>query len=236
VDDVHRPWSALIVAFTLALLPIFMVLLGLEAKDRMDHSWAQQQVLANYFGDVVRGMATLKAHNRSTAVTENLGDVGNELRLSTMKTLRVAFLSDSHWNFCPHWRPHCALVLGIRLIDGDMRLTTALAVLLITPRSTFRCVGLRLGSTRRRRRGSGRRTIGSARGGASDERHGERTHLAPRIELCDVRVGVDGRDHQSLLALSTVIEPGTVVALEGRRAWESRRSFASWPVGGLGTG
>ena len=87
------PWSALIVMLTLALLPIFMILLGLEAKDRMDHSWAQQQVLANYFGDVVRGMATLKAHNRSLVVTETLGDVGNELRLSTMKTLRVAFLS-----------------------------------------------------------------------------------------------------------------------------------------------
>ena len=38
-------------------------------------------------------MATLKAHNRSRVATESLGDVGNELRLSTMTTLRVAFLS-----------------------------------------------------------------------------------------------------------------------------------------------
>ena len=30
------PWSALIVTFTVALLPVFMILLGLEAKDRMD--------------------------------------------------------------------------------------------------------------------------------------------------------------------------------------------------------
>ena len=60
----------------MALLPIFMILLGLEAKDRMDHSWAQQQTLANYFGDVVRGLATLKAHNRSLVVTESLATWG----------------------------------------------------------------------------------------------------------------------------------------------------------------
>ena len=128
------PWSALIVTLTLALLPIFMVLLGLEAKDRMDHSWAQQQTLANYFGDVVRGLATLKAHNRSLVVTESLDDVGNELRLSTMKTLRVAFLSGFSLElFSSLGTALVALVLGIRLIDGAMPLTTALAVLLVTP-------------------------------------------------------------------------------------------------------
>jgi len=211
------PWSALIVAFTLALLPIFMVLLGLEAKDRMDHSWAQQQVLANYFGDVVRGMATLKAHNRSTAVTENLGDVGNELRLSTMKTLRVAFLSGFSLELLSSLATALvALVLGIRLIDGDMRLTTALAVLLITPEVY---VPLRRASARFHASAD---AVGAAGALLDLLEVAPATNAMvsaptspPRIELCDVRVGVDGRDHQSLLALSTVIEPGTVVALEG---------------------
>jgi len=87
-------------------------------------------------------MATLKAHNRSTAVTENLGDVGNELALSTMKPCVSRSCRDLTGTSVSLATALVALVLGIRLIDGDMRLTTALAVLLITPRSTFRCVGL----------------------------------------------------------------------------------------------
>jgi ATP-binding cassette subfamily C protein CydCD len=211
------PWSALIVAFTLGLLPIFMVLLGLEAKDRMDHSWAQQQVLANYFGDVVRGMATLKAHNRSTTVTETLGDVGNELRLSTMKTLRVAFLSGFSLELLSSLATALvAVVLGVRLIDGDVHLTTALAVLLITPEVYL---PLRRASARFH---ASTDAVGAA-GAILDllESTPETKSLEsapaapPRLELRNVRVGVDGRDHHALLALNTMIEPGMVVGLEG---------------------
>jgi ATP-binding cassette subfamily C protein CydCD len=210
-------WSALIVTLTLALLPIFMILLGLEAKDRMDHSWAQQQVLANYFGDVVRGMATLKAHNRSLIVTETLGDVGDELRLSTMKTLRVAFLSGFSLELLSSLATALvALVLGIRLIDGDMRLTTALAVLLVTPEVY---VPLRRASARFH---ASTDAVGAAGAildllDATPVTHagGPAPASPPRIELRNVRVSVNGRDHHALLSLSATIEPGMVVALEG---------------------
>lgn len=211
------PWSALIVTSTLALLPIFMILLGLEAKDRMDHSWAQQQVLANYFGDVVRGMATLKAHNRSLIVTETLADVGDELRLSTMKTLRVAFLSGFSLELLSSLATALvALVLGVRLIDGDMRLTTALAVLLVTPEVY---VPLRRAAARFH---ASTDAVGAA-GAILDLLDTVRVTNAgvpapatpPRLELCNVLVCVDGRDHHALLALSATIEPGMVVALEG---------------------
>jgi ATP-binding cassette subfamily C protein CydCD len=211
------PWSALIVALTVALLPVFMILLGLEAKDRMDHSWAQQQVLANYFGDVVRGMATLKAHNRSRLATESLGDVGDELRCSTMKTLRVAFLSGFSLELLSSLATALvALVLGVRLIDGDMRLTTALAVLLITPEVYL---PLRRASARFH---ASTDAVGAA-GAILDLLDAAPTTDAsalapaapPRIELRDVRVSVEGRDHHDLRALNALIEPGTVVALEG---------------------
>jgi ATP-binding cassette subfamily C protein CydCD len=211
------PWSALIVASTFALLPIFMVLMGLEAKERMDHSWAKQQVLANYFGDIVRGMATLKAHNRSVTATESLGDVGNELRLSTMKTLRIAFLSGFSLELLSSLATALvAVVLGVRLIDGDVHLTTALAVLLITPEVY---VPLRRASARFH---ASTDAVGAA-GAILDllesapELNGceSAPTVPPRLDLHDVRVGVEGRDHHTLLALSAVIEPGTVVGLEG---------------------
>ncbi len=214
---VTDPWSALIVALTLALMPIFMILLGLEAKDRMDHSWAQQQILANYFGDVVRGMATLKAHNRSRVATEALGDVGEELRVSTMKTLRVAFLSGFSLELLSSLATALvALVLGIRLINGDMSLTTALAVLLVTPE-----VYVPL------RRASARFHASADAVGAADSildlldealvnsAQEMAPAAAPRLELRDVRVSVEGRDHHTLRTLSALIEPGVVAALEG---------------------
>jgi thiol reductant ABC exporter CydD subunit len=215
------PWSALIVALTLALLPVFMILLGLEAKERMDHSWAQQQRLANYFGDVVRGMATLKAHNRSVAVTDSLGEVGDELRLSTMTTLRVAFLSGFALELLSSLATALvALVLGIRLINGDMSLSTALAVLLVTPEVY---VPLRRASARFH-------ASSDAVGAASaildllDATPATPQHAAAptspasraRLVLREVRVTASGRDHHTLQALSATIEPGTVVALEGQ--------------------
>jgi ATP-binding cassette subfamily C protein CydCD len=211
------PWSALIVTFTVALLPVFMILLGLEAKDRMDASWAQQQVLANYFGDVVRGMATLKAHNRSRAVTESLGDVGDELRISTMTTLRIAFLSGFSLELLSSLATALvALVLGVRLIDGHVRLTTALAVLLITPEVY---VPLRRASARFHAStdavGAAEALLDLLDSAPATDAHGSAPIAPPRIELCDVLVGVDGRDHHALLAFSAVIEPGTIVGLEG---------------------
>jgi ABC-type transport system involved in cytochrome bd biosynthesis fused ATPase/permease subunit len=109
-----------------------------------------------------------------------------------------------------------ALVLGVRLIDGDMRLTTALAVLLITPEVY---VPLRRASARFHASTDAVAAAGALLDvleAAPGAIAGERAPTSPpRLELCDVRVAVDGRDHQSLLALSAVIEPGMVVALEG---------------------
>jgi thiol reductant ABC exporter CydD subunit len=212
------PWSALIVASTLALLPVFMILLGLEAKDRMDHSWTQQQVLANYFGDVVRGMATLKAHNRSVAATSTLGDVGDELRLSTMMTLRVAFLSGFTLELLSSLATALvALVLGIRLIDGGMRLSTALAVLLVTPEVY---VPLRRASARFHASSD---AVGAA-GAILDLLDATPAHsrarvavpaVPARLELREVRVTAHERDHHTLQTLSAVVDAGSIVALEG---------------------
>ena len=131
---VTDPLSALIVGVTVALLPIFMVLLGLEAKDKMEQRWADQSRLAGYFGDVISGMATLKAHNRSTQAVASLDDASEALTTSTMATLKVAFLSGFALELLASLATALvALVLGLRLMNGSLGLSTALAVLLVTP-------------------------------------------------------------------------------------------------------
>jgi ATP-binding cassette subfamily C protein CydCD len=128
------PLSAVIVLAAVALLPIFMVLLGLEAKEKMEHRWSDQQRLAGYFGDVVRGMGVLKAHRRSQRDVEQLDRVGRELQRTTMATLKVAFLSSFALELLSSLATALvALILGIRLMNGSLALSVALAVLLITP-------------------------------------------------------------------------------------------------------
>ena len=130
-----RDWlSAVIVGVSLALLPVFMVLLGLEARRKMSERWDEQQLLAGYFGDVVRGMTVLKSFNRSSGAIENLDDVGASLQRTTMATLRVAFLSSFALELLSSLATALvALTLGLRLLDGTLGLNVALAVLLVTP-------------------------------------------------------------------------------------------------------
>jgi ATP-binding cassette subfamily C protein CydCD len=128
------PLSAVIVLVSVCLLPVFMILLGLEAKEKMEERWNDQQRLAGYFGDVVRGMGVLRAHNRSRHDIEQLDEAGRLLQRSTMTTLKVAFLSSFALELLASLATALvALVLGIRLMDGSLRLSVALAVLLITP-------------------------------------------------------------------------------------------------------
>src|SRR5487761_2569393 len=130
----HDVWSATIVFVSVMLLPVFMVLLGLEARSKMQERWADQQRLASYFGDVVRGMTVLKSFNRSLDAVSNLDEVGVSLRRSTMSTLRVAFLSGFALELLSSLATALvALVLGLRLLNGTLGLNVALAVLLLTP-------------------------------------------------------------------------------------------------------
>ena len=128
------PLSGLIVLISVGLLPVFMILLGLEAKDKMEQRWSDQQRLAGYFGDVVRGMGVLKAHRRSRRDVEQLDRVGQELQRTTMATLKVAFLSSFALELLSSLATALvALLLGIRLMSGSLHLSVALAVLLVTP-------------------------------------------------------------------------------------------------------
>ncbi len=130
-------WDALsgvVVLVCAALLPVFMVLIGLAARDAMDARWRDQQRLAAAFGDVVRGMTTLKALVRERHAVARLDQVGSELVTSTMATLRVAFASSFALELLSSLATALvALELGLRLAGGEVGLRVALVVLIATP-------------------------------------------------------------------------------------------------------
>ena len=208
---VARDWlSGLIVALSALLLPIFMWLLGLAAKDAMDARWRDQQRLAAYFGDVVRGMLVLKSVNRSGDAVAGLDAAGASLTASTMATLRVAFLSSFALELLGSLATALvALVLGLRLVHGTVSLDVALVVLLLTP-EVF--VPLRRAASQYHASAVGVAAatdvlalVGGARPGGSYPT----PSAAPLIELVDLVVA-DG-----VAPLYARVEPGSLVIVRG---------------------
>ena len=126
--------SALIMALTLPLIPLFMWLIGRYTEGRTRARWRALARLSNHFLDVMRGLPTLRAFNRGEAQAERIAAVSEEYRRTTMQTLRVAFLSGAVLDLAATLATALvAVTLGLRLVSGTVTLRAALTVLLLTP-------------------------------------------------------------------------------------------------------
>ena len=128
------PTSAIIMAITLPVIPIFMVLIGNAAANRSRARWRSMVTLSAHFLDVVQGLPTLRAFNRGSAQTANIARATDEYRRTTMGTLRLAFLSGVVLDLATTLSiALVAVTLGVRLVSGGVGLAAALTVLLLVP-------------------------------------------------------------------------------------------------------
>ena len=126
--------SAVVVALTLPLVPVFAVLVGLTTRDRANRQWATLATLAGHFVDVVRGLPTLVVHRRATAQSRTIRRVTDRHRRATLDTLRLAFASSTVLELVATLSVALVAVLvGVRLASGSMQLEPALVVLLLAP-------------------------------------------------------------------------------------------------------
>lgn len=126
--------SAVIMLVTLPLIPIFMVLVGRSAASRSRANWQALVGLSAHFLDVVQGLATLRAFNRGRAQTPKIAEATDEYRMTTMGTLRLAFLSGVVLDLATTLSTALvAVTLGVRLADGAIGLRPALTVLILVP-------------------------------------------------------------------------------------------------------
>jgi thiol reductant ABC exporter CydD subunit len=132
---VLRDWfSAVILAATVAVIPLFMILLGLEATRNADRQWARLSGLAATFYDLLQGLPTLRAFGRTEDGRHTLERANRELHDETMSTLKVAFLSSlALETMASVGTALVALFLGLRLLHGTLPLGTALAILVLAP-------------------------------------------------------------------------------------------------------
>jgi thiol reductant ABC exporter CydD subunit len=126
--------SALLMLITLPLVPIFMWLIGRYTAERTHERWLALRLLSTHFLDVVRGLPTLRAFNRSRAQATTIAEVGERYRRAAMGTLRVGFLSGSVLELAATLGVALvAVTVGVRLVDGGLGLRAALTVLILAP-------------------------------------------------------------------------------------------------------
>ncbi|MFC4020653.1 thiol reductant ABC exporter subunit CydD [Micromonospora sp. GCM10011542] len=132
---VFADWSsAVIIALTLPLIPVFGALLGWQAQAATERQWRRLSLLGGHFLDMVAGLPTLRAFGRARAQTEVVRRMADGHRVATMKTLRIAFLSALVLELIATLSVALVAVpVGIRLLGGGLTLQTALLVLLLTP-------------------------------------------------------------------------------------------------------
>jgi thiol reductant ABC exporter CydD subunit len=128
------PLSAGLMLLTLPLVPVFMWLVGRYTEQRTKERWDALALLATHFLDVVRGLPTLRAYNRSTEEARRIEAVGERYRRATMGTLRVAFLSGTVLELAATLGVALvAVTVGVRLVGDGLGLEAALTVLLLAP-------------------------------------------------------------------------------------------------------
>src|SRR4051794_5407619 len=126
--------SALVMAVTLPLVPVFMWLIGRATEQRTRERWHALSALSTHFLDVVRGLPTLRAFNRGRAHAGGIAEGGERYRAATMSTLRIGFLSGSVLELAATLGVALvAVTVGVRLAGGGIGLQPAMTVLVLAP-------------------------------------------------------------------------------------------------------
>ncbi len=128
-------WLAFLVVIALVLaVPITMVFFGREAAKRSERQWRRLGSLAGRFLQLVEGLPTLRAFGRQEQGRREVEAATEGVRSATMRTLRSAFLSALSMDMLAGFGVGLvAMVLGLRLLWGELDLQTAMAVLLVAP-------------------------------------------------------------------------------------------------------
>lgn len=126
------PLSALVIGVTLPVAVVFLVLVGLVTRDRVDRRWRALERVGRHFADVLDGLTVLKVFGRRQ--DDGLREVGDRHRRETGRALRLAFLSSFVLDlFSTLAVALVAVSVGLRVVEGHLGLGPGLFVLLLAP-------------------------------------------------------------------------------------------------------
>ena len=126
--------SGLILLLTAPLIPLFMVLVGRAAARASERRYAQLTRLGATFIEALGGLATLRQLGAADRFARRLDVESEEYRALTMQVLRVAFLSALVLEFFATVSiALVAVLIGFRLLWGELHFRAGLFVLLLAP-------------------------------------------------------------------------------------------------------
>lgn len=214
--------SALVVAVTLPLIPLFMALVGMHTRARTERQWRLLSRLGGHFLDVVQGLGTLALFRRAAAVAVKVRETTDEHRRATMGTLRVAFLSAFVLELLATLAVALVAVeVGLRLLYGHLDYATALFVLVLAPEAylPLREVGARFHASMEGVAAARQvfdeldRPVTGATGGTVAPPPPEPAGRG--LTVSGLRVRYPGAGAEALSGLSLTVRPGESVLLRG---------------------
>ena len=138
------PIIGIILVVTVPLIPFFMILIGKQADRLNKEQWERMSFLSGHFLDVLQGITTLKLFGRAKDQIKVIGRLSEEFKDSTLRVLRVAFLSALVLELVSTISTALiAVYLGLTLLDGEISFFSAFFILLLAPEfyTPFRQLG-----------------------------------------------------------------------------------------------
>lgn len=209
--------SAVIVVITLPLIPMFMILVGLMTRDRTADRLDAMSRLSAQLLDLIAGIPTLRALGRERDPAARVGELGQAHRRSTMRALRVAFLSGAILEFLATLSVALVAVsIGLRLVFGEMGLYGAVLALILAPEVylPLRTAGAQFHNSEAGV-ASARQVFAIIERDAAGTASGNRSVAVAGATIAVVGLGVHGRDGWAPHDLTATITPGRVTVLTG---------------------
>lgn len=126
--------SGLILLLTAPLIPVFMIFIGRGAEKLNQRQWRRMGVLSGHFLDALQGLTTLKLFNLGAREARLIARLSDEYRVATLRVLRLAFVSSLVLEFLATVSiAMVAVLIGFRLLWGDIGFTSGFLVLLLAP-------------------------------------------------------------------------------------------------------
>ncbi len=224
-------WLSFVVVIALVIaVPITMIYFGREATRRSERQWRRLGSLAGRFLQLIEGLPTLRAFGREEQGRREVAAATEGVRVATMRTLRVAFLSALAMDMIAGFGiGFVAMVLGLSLLWGELSLQTAMAVLLVAPEIfiPLRRAGAEFHASTEGQAAAARvlevlatpgapAATGGAGHGQAEARRGTDPRPGPVLLTVDaLAVEYEHRDRPALSSFTLQAAPGPRVALTG---------------------
>jgi len=209
--------SALIVVFTIPLIPVFMILIGMFTQQKVDRQWQTLNRLSGHFLDLISGLPTLKIFGRAQTQVKIIEKVGSEYRSSTMGVLRISFLSSLVLELLASLSVALVAVsIGLRLAEGQMAFSIGLFVLILAPEVylPLRLIGQHFHAAAEGL-GAADKLFALIESDPLDAASGIDVESHVPIQITNLEVAHFGSENIALSPTTFTAQPGTVTAIVG---------------------